>query len=208
MVQSSVSYCLGIWVTFLVTIVEWFSPPLFHFVVWCLGRPYSLFWSRCLSFFLNLRVVPFVYGISRIITGIGSGGSVPIAFTRTSGSFNQSEVTNSGAFLLLLQSSSWLVGPVLFYYFLRGNETSPEELVHLIQGVLFVLSLPPLFSVLILLSSSHTVAFAPLQSEEVKDVESAPQKRQHISLVRAFLGTGICWFLYDLNVSMRSTGDT
>lgn len=149
-------------------------------------------------------MVPFIYGVSRIITGIGSGGSVPIAFTRTSGSFNQSEVTSSGAFLLLLQSSSWLVGPVLFYFFLRGNETSPEELVHLIQGVLLVLSLPPLCSVLLLLSSSRTVAFAPLQREEVKDVEIAPQKKiQRISFVRAFLGTGICWFLYDLNVGFE-----
>lgn len=94
------------------------------------------------------------------------------------------------------------MGPVLFYFFLRGNETSPEVLVHLIQGVLLVLSLPPLCSVLILLSSSRTVAFAPLQREEVKDVESAPQKSQPISLVRAFMGTGICWFLYDLNVGL------
>ena len=102
--------------------------------------------------------------------------------------------------MLLLQSSSWLVGPVLFYFFLRGNETSPAELVHLIQGVLFVLSLPPLCSVLILLSSSRTVAFAPLQNQDAADVESAPQKERPISFVRAFLGTGIYWFLYDLNV--------
>ena len=96
------------------------------------------------------------------------------------------------------------MGPALFYFFLRGNETSPEELVHLIQGVLLVLSLPPLCSVLLLLSSSRTVAFAPLQREEVKDVESAPQKKiQRISFVRAFLGTGICWFLYDLNVGFE-----
>lgn len=95
------------------------------------------------------------------------------------------------------------MGPVLFYFFLRGDETSPEELVHLIQGVLLVLSLPPLCSVLLLLSSSRTVAFAPLQREEVKDLESAPQKIQRISFVRAFLGTGVCWFLYDLNVGVE-----
>ena len=61
-----------------------------------------------------------MYGFTRIIVGIGCGGSIPIAYTRTSGIKDSSQrVSETSSVLLLLQSSSWLLGPILFHVALR-----------------------------------------------------------------------------------------
>ena len=70
------------------------------------------------SHFLGDSSLLVVFGLCRILTGFGCGGSVPIAYTRTSSSRSigytfslpdSSEASSTGSILLLLQSSSWVV---------------------------------------------------------------------------------------------------
>lgn len=152
-----------------------------------------------LSLSLVPSSIPFLYGFSRIITGIGTGGSIPIAYTRTTESAGQTEVTASSAFLLLLQSTSWLLGPTVLFVVLRFVDASSHRLTRTLQVVLLVASIPSLVSAIVLLRSSQTIIYHPLSDKEEVDVESRPPPRKHPPLRRAFLATGVCWFLYDLN---------
>lgn len=70
------------------------------------------------SLFLGDSSLLIVFGLCRILTGFGCGGSIPIAYTRTSSSrsigcasslADSSEVSSTGSILLLLQSSSWVI---------------------------------------------------------------------------------------------------
>ena len=187
-------------------------------VVWCLlpRSPSSgLYWgidavhlaSRSLSLSLVPSSIPFLYGFSRIITGIGTGGSIPIAYTRTTESAGQTEVTASSAFLLLLQSTSWLLGPTVLFVVLRFVDASSHRLTRTLQVVLLVASIPSLVSAIVLLRSSQTIIYRPLSDKEEVDVESRPPPRKHPPLRRAFLATGVCWFLYDLNVLFSACDD-
>ncbi|KAK8823249.1 hypothetical protein WA538_002394 [Blastocystis sp. DL] len=132
-----------------------------------------------------------VFGLCRILTGFGCGGSIPIAYTRTSSS-HSSEVSSTGSILLLLQSSSWLLGPVLFNVCLN---VFPSATVTVLKAILFAAAVPSLISLVCVLYSANTIVYVPLQSVE----SSVPSEVEYPPLWRAFLRTGVSWLLYDFN---------
>ena len=173
--------------------------------------------SRSLSLFLSPTVIPFVYGFSRIIVGLGCGGSIPIAYTRTSsGKESSRAVSRTSSILLLLQSGSWLLGPVLFHVALRLFGDSPLAIRRVLQYILrlralylsrvVTSSIPSLVSLILLIRSSNTIVYTPLDVDASRVSVPLPAPKP-FSFVPCFLATGVTWLLYDFTVSAVRLSD-
>lgn len=123
------------------------------------------------------------------------------------------EVSSTGSILLLLQSSSWvcfhlsphsqLLGPVLFNLCLKAF---PNALQSVLQGILLVASLPSLISLILLCYSYQRVVYLPLVDVEEAATESKAEPT--LPVWRAFIATGVTWFLYDFNVTLYVRNDS
>ena len=116
---------------------------------------------------------------------------------------DKKSISQTSSLLLLLQSSSWLIGPILFNFSISYFGESVESLRRILCIILCCASIPSLLSILILLKSYNSILYVPLMTndEETEVAVEITESSRPQSLFISFVGTGITWFLYDYNVS-------